>query len=106
MFKLSDPSTDPIRDWPVEIYKPLDGGKTQRHTFRADFLVLPLDELSQVEDDDLSRVIVGWSGVADHEGTEIPYSPEALQKLLRISYVRVGLLAAYRNCLAGYRVKN
>lgn len=105
MFKLSE-STDPITDWPVEVNKPVSGGKVQRHTFKADFLVLPVDELAEVADEDLHKVIVGWSGVADHEGNELPYSVENLQRLLRISYVRVGLLAAYRNCLAGFRGKN
>lgn len=107
MLRLSDPSTEPVRDWPVVVQIPQNGGKTTRAEFRADFIVLPTDELAEVEDDDLHRVITGWSGVAEEDGkTEIPFSADNLRRLLRIPYVRVGLLAAYRNCLAGHRAKN
>lgn len=101
MFKLAQKREI---DWPVTVNVPQDGGNTVKATFTARFEVLDQAEMEKVVLDggDLwKRVLVDWKGVADEDGTEIAYSDEAKEKLVKIVYVRNALSAAYGELQSG-----
>ena len=109
MFKLKD-----NKDfwWPVTVAVPVDG-RHAKHKFRGQFLLIDQEEIDgYVEDanddeagdlDLLSRVLIGWEGVADDDGNPIEFSDEVRDKLLKIPYVRLGLIKAYFEAVAGGR---
>lgn len=99
--------------WPVTVAVPhpdqARAGEMLEMTFRMQFEALPRDEAKAIYEQakslpageaeaqshaDLMRVVQGWDDdVIDDDGRPIPFSPEALQQLLQISWYR---LAVYR----------
>ncbi len=113
MFKLKE---DKRFWWPVKVDVPVDG-RHATHKFQAHFLLLDQDEIDETlggdyDDDDsadrdlLRKVLVDWKQVADEDGNAIEFSDEARDRLLRIPYVRVALVRAYFQAIAGRRKKN
>ncbi len=114
MFILDDGEEPLIRDWPVVISKPVDGGRVQKHEVTMDFVLLSQREIDdQVEAsrasgesadvDILHRVLRGMGGFKDHAGNPIPYSEEMRDKVLRIPYVRIAFINAYFQAAAGQK---
>ncbi len=110
MFKLEKIATVV---WPVKVDVPADGGRTLSHTFDAVFSVLDQDEMDalvqECRGDDrkmLLRVIKGWSGVADEGGNTMPYSNQALERMVAIPYVRTALVRAFNKAIYGIGEKN
>ncbi|MEY2688238.1 MAG: hypothetical protein RL375_2436 [Pseudomonadota bacterium] len=54
-----------------------------------------LAESSRRIEDFLADVIVGWQGVVDAEGTDVPFSPAALSQLLKIPGLAVLIFKGY-----------
>lgn len=107
MFKIAQEKT---YKWPVTVHIPADGGKYIKGGFTAEFKALAQDEIDRVaragrdgdEDADLcGECLVGWSGVQDADGNDLPYSEEAKAKLLNITYVRHALLDAFFESITG-----
>jgi hypothetical protein len=107
MFKLAEQRT---YKWPVTVHIPADGGKFTKATFTAEFKALPQKEIDRVveegrggdRDADLcTECLIGWSGVQDENGNDIPFSDEAKAKLLDITYVRHALLDAFLESITG-----
>lgn len=109
MFKIVDVSSF---KWPVKISIPRDGGKFTQATFTAEFAALPQDEIDRALEDVragsldagfASQVLCGWPAgqVQDADGSELPYSDEAKEKLLRMSYVRNGVVEAFFDGVSG-----
>lgn len=109
MFKIVDVASF---KWPVKISIPRDGGKFVAATFTAEFAALPQEEIDQAIEDEregnldagfASRVLIGWptGQVQDSDGGELPYSDEAKEKLLRMSYVRNGVVEAFFDGVTG-----
>lgn len=104
MFKIEKAKT--IK-WPVAVNIPRDGGKTTKATFNAEFNLLPQDELDTIlrdggNDQDIGcAVLTGWDGVAGDDGAPLSFSDEARDYLLKITYVRSAILAAYFQCASG-----
>lgn len=109
MFKIVDV---PSFKWPVKVNIPRDGGKFTPTTFTGEFAALHQDEidkaLEEIRDGTLdvnfgARVLIGWSAgqVQDSDGSELPYSDEAKDKLLRMSYVRNGVVEAFFDGVSG-----
>jgi hypothetical protein len=116
VLKQSDTYT-----WPVAFDVPVDGGRHERQTFDGEFKRLPqskvgpmVAELQRLEDlGDLDRiteiageVLVGWSGVNDDAGKEIPFSQKALEQLLEVPFLAVAVIKAYMDSLKGAKRKN
>jgi hypothetical protein len=116
VLKQSDTYT-----WPVAFDVPVDGGRHERQTFDGEFKRLPqskvgpmVAELQRLEDlGDLDRiteiasgVLVGWSGINDDAGKEIPFSQKALDQLLEVPFLAVAVLKAYMDSLKGAKRKN
>ena len=109
MFKLSKPDTVL---WPVTVAIPVDGGRTCKATFDAEFKLLDQDEidaaLAASEDDMafLRDVIVGWNGVQDEDGNDLPYSEASCAQMVKIPYVRKALMKAFWDATLGAAEKN
>ena len=107
--------------WPVSFDVPVDGGRHERQTFDGEFKRLPqskigpmVAELQKVDDlGELERiteiakdVLVGWSGINDDDGKEIPFSQKALEQLLEVPFLAVAVLKAYMDSIKGAKRKN
>lgn len=107
--------------WPVAFDLPVDGGRHERQTFDGEFKRLPqskvglmVAELARLDETgDLDRiselageVLVGWSGVTDDQGKDIPFSQKALEQLLEVPMLGVATLKAYMDSIKGAKRKN
>lgn len=112
MFKLIQPTS---YTWPVTVELPIDGGRTEKATFDAEFHRLSqsrLEELrgqierNEIRDVDLVReVMVGWSGVTDG-ANPVPYSEAARDQLLDIPMVAASIVMSLFQSIAGAKRKN
>lgn len=102
MFNVID---DPIFTRTVEVKVPkAEGFETQ--TFEATFRAVGDEdsdglEMSQIGEikDLLRKRIVSFGDLADGTGEVIEYSEEIREKMISLSYVRLGLLASYNRAL-------
>jgi hypothetical protein len=102
--------------WPISFDVPVDGGRHQRQTFDGEFVrvsqsrLRELAELLQGEaatDADIAReVLVGWSGITDDEGEEVPFSKAALDRLLDVPMLATAIVTTYFKSLQGAKQKN
>lgn len=102
MFKLIKITEMKPVAWPVMVSVPQDGGNVRKQSFTAHFQVLPGPEFSAIydkggNDEDLLRsVVTGFgSDLQDQQGIVIPFSPENLEELIAVSYVRSAMVSAY-----------
>ena len=107
MFKIAQ---NPTYKWPVKVHIPADGGKFVTATFDAEFKALPQDEIDRIieagrdgdREADLTReFLVGWKGVQDEDGSDLPFSEEAKAKVINIAYVRNALVTAFFDSITG-----
>lgn len=92
----------------VTVRVPVDGGHAEQ-TFKARFRVVPWSELATVESDPAEqarRILVGWEGIVDDEERPIPYSDAMRDQLLDMMFVRVPVLRAYVDAVAGAKRGN
>jgi hypothetical protein len=110
MFRLAKPG-EPIK-WPVEVHVPRDGGGTTKHTFYAYFVVrsqAEIDALVAEGDAEFFAGVIGgpgWEGVSDEHGQELSFSPQALEQLVAVPYVKSALSTAYWQFVLGAARKN
>lgn len=112
MFKLdlSDSYT-----WPVTV-EVVDAGKSAKHTFDAQFRRLKQSQIDELiaavrdghkSDADLvAEVLVGWAGVKDAAGEDIPFTESSRDRVMDVYPVRPAVLAAWFESLAGAKRKN
>lgn len=116
--------------WPVSVPVPQDDGGVRKHTFKAQFLVLPKsridalqteamaaierqgrgDETARDDADFQGRVlreaVQDWKDLVDDEDQTVPYGPAVLAGLLDVPYVRNAMFVAYGEASAGRRAGN
>lgn len=111
--------------WPVTLILPVDGGRREKHTFEGEFKRLPqtrineivrqaramergrFDEDDVLEDQDAAKeILMGWSGVVDDDGAEIPFSDTLLDQLLEIPTVAGQIVRAWFESLEVAKRKN
>jgi len=102
--------------WPVPVELPADGGRFSKHTFDAKFKRLPQDRIrdimekiqaNEIDDDTLCReIMIGWDGVQDAKGEEIPFSESSLNVLLNVQMVAAAVVSAWFDSLAKAKRKN
>ena len=111
--------------WPVTIVIPIDGGQKERHTFDGEFKRLPqtrvnelvtqlqLQQRPDIDPDQIlpaqdaaREILVGWSGIQDESGEEIPFSETALNQLLEMQMVAAQIILAWFNSLEVAKRKN
>jgi hypothetical protein len=102
--------------WPVTVEFPIDGGKTERQTFDAEFRRVPqsrmaelrkMIEAGEITDLDIcAEVLAGWSGITDDRGEAVPYSEGARDTLLDVPLVAAAVVMAWMASLTGAKRKN
>lgn len=105
MFKIQQ---NPEFSHKVKVRVPVDGGfadqeLTVRYAVRNwdDVVALDHDPAEQVR-----FVMIGWEGVVDEAGNEVPYSDEAREMLISQVYARVAIVRAYIDALVPARRGN
>lgn len=124
-FVLKQPDT---YNWPVTFDIPVDGGRFAKQTFDAEFkrpkqsriieiqesVMRRLRAIQRDEDTDgmitdqeiADEILVGWSGVEDGEGGEVPFSEKAKQQVLDVPAVTAAVVEAFFDSLKGAKRKN
>ena len=114
--------------WPVSVKLPADGGKFEKQTFDAEFKRLPQARINEIQTEVQARIkaaersespdggisdqsiadelLVGWAGVVDADGDEVPFSEATKQQLLDIPTVAAAIIVAYFESLTGTKAKN
>lgn len=114
--------------WPVSIKLPADGGKREKSSFDALFKRLPQSRINEIQllasqrikaaergeeldngvtDQSIAaEILVGWSGIVDGEGDEVPYSEASKAQLLDVPMMAGALIEAYFASLVELKRKN
>jgi hypothetical protein len=113
MFVLDQKTT---YTWPVTVEFPIDGGKTDRQTFDAEFKRVSQTRMNEIRDAietgktsdvDLARdVMIGWAGVTDGRGENVPFSEGSRDQLLDVPLVAAAVVYAWLSSLTGAKRKN
>ena len=111
VLKQSDSYT-----WPVTFDIPVDGGRHERQTFDGEFKRLAQSRITeigeQIKAEEITdsilagEVLIGWAGVTDDAGKNIPFSQSALQQLLDVPMLAAAITLAYFESLQGAKRKN
>jgi len=109
MFVIQKHDT-PI-NWPVVVEVPVDGGKTDRQEFTAQFVMLGKDEIDalaiQGDAAFIRGVLVGWGeDVKDPDGKAIKFGKKPLAEMTRRPYICRALISAYYEMAGGVVRKN
>ena len=112
-FKLSKSGS---YSWPVTCELPIDGGEYETQVFEATFKRKTqswiTDISKQMDDDkvttaDVAReLVIGWSGITDDTGKDIPFSQAAMDQLLDVPAVAVAIVSAFFRSVMGVKEKN
>jgi hypothetical protein len=99
--------------WPIPLVIPVDGGRKETHTFDGEFRRLPQSrinelltlarnvELGKADPDEMEDIqtakemLIGWSGVLDDAGKEVPFSDLALSQLLDLPGIAGQIVKAF-----------
>ena len=110
--------------WPIVYRQPVSGGRREKQEFEAEFKRLPQSRINQIQDlaqkvidkdpdaaeiSDVSiadEVLVGWDGIVDSDGEEIPYSKGTKAQLLELPMMAGTLIEAYFTSLVEEKRKN
>jgi len=111
--------------WPITLIIPVDGGRREKYTFDGEFRRLPQTRINEIikvaramernrgnddemlEDQDAAReILMGWSGVVDDDGKDIPFSESALGQMLEIPTVAGQIVKAWFESLDTAKRKN
>jgi len=102
--------------WPVTFDIPVDGGRHERQTFDGEFKRLSQSRITeigeQIKAEEITdsalaaEVLIGWSGVTDDSGKDVPFSQSALQQLLDVPMLAAAITLAYFESLQGAKRKN
>lgn len=113
MFVLSQSES---YTWPVTVEFPVDGGRFDKQTFDAEFRRLAQSRIREIweliqsgdlNDDELcGEVLVGWAGIQDAKGTEVPYSEKAKTDLLNVPLVAAAVVSSWLDSLSKGKRKN
>lgn len=119
-FKISS-ATEGTYKWPVPVMIPVDGGKFKKEEFTAVFKRYRKDAIPTASEDvavdegavDEERgieffkaTLVGWSGIKDDAGEEIPYSEEKLIEFLEVPVFTSAVVNAYQTSMGMAKEKN
>ncbi|MEI6158370.1 MAG: hypothetical protein WCP77_00940 [Roseococcus sp.] len=104
MFKRME---EPRWTWPVTVQVPVEDGALEEQKFRAYFRLIPpkrraeLDAMLDGTDQLLREAVLQVLDVTDEAGATLPHTPELLEALIGIPWVRLGLLRSYMAALSG-----
>lgn len=103
--------------WPVPLLIPVSGGRREKYSFDAEFRRLPQSRINEIiklaralelgrADDEMlddktaaREILLGWSGITDDNGKDVPFSEAALDQLLEIPTVAGQIIRAWFNSM-------
>lgn len=102
--------------WPVTVELAADGGSREKFSFDAEFKRLSPEKVKEVlnpgedvepltDEEFCNQYLVGWSGIKDDKGADVPFSQDALDKLLRIHPVPACIVKAWIDSVYGGKAK-
>jgi hypothetical protein len=101
--------------WPVKVDLPEDG-KLRRHTFEAEFKnisqsrfqeMIDQSNAGEINDVDVVReVMVGWSGILDDKGEEMPFVKAKFEELLDVLGIPSAIATSFIESRMGAKRKN
>jgi hypothetical protein len=89
-----------------------DDGKPETHTFVARYMRMSKEAFKALlqrqvtQEDAMRELLVGWSGLPDNDGNEVPFSAENLESLLAIPQMPLALSRAFYLNNSGAELKN
>lgn len=102
--------------WPVIVKFPVSGGRHKEEKFDAEFKRVSHSRIrslqkqiqnDEVTDADLAKeVLLGWKGVQDEAGNEIPFSIENRDQLLDVALVASAIVTSFFESILGAKRKN
>jgi len=102
--------------WPCRFEVPISGGKYKLMTFDAEFKNVSqsrLEELMNLQskglktDTDIAKeMIIGWSGIVDGKGEEIPYTEKSKKVLLNIAGMGSQIVQIFISSRSKAKAKN
>ncbi|ELR65843.1 hypothetical protein C942_00930 [Photobacterium marinum] len=94
-----------VKNWPVKISVPMDGGEVRTCDMTLDFKLVDSDEFRQLStqgDSKLfSEVVTGWSGIQGEDGESLPFNPDNLASACLNQHFTAGALSAYMKAMSG-----
>ena len=101
--------------WPVKVDLPEDG-KLKRHTFEIVFKnvsqsrfqeMIDQSSAGEINDVDVCReVVLGWSGILDEKGEEMPFVQKKFEELLDVLGIPTAIASSFIESRLGARRKN
>lgn len=95
---------------------PVDGGKFKKEEFTAVFKRYRKDAIPTASEDGavdeergiefFKAILVGWNGIKDDAGEEIPYSEEKLIEFLDVPVFTSAIVKAYQTSMDMAKEKN
>ena len=115
-------------NWPVPFEVPTDGGRFLKQSFDAEFKRPTQTRIVEIQESVMARlraiqndqdtdgmitdqqiageVLVGWTGIDDGEGGEVPFSEKAKAQVLDVPSVAASIVEAFFDSLKGAKRKN
>jgi len=115
-------------NWPVPFDVPTDGGRFLKQSFDAEFKRPTQTRIVEIQESVMARlraiqndqdtegmitdqqiageVLVGWAGIDDGEGGEVPFSEKAKTQVLDVPSVSAAIVEAFFDSLKGAKRKN
>ena len=126
-FKLDQ---KPYYKWPVEFEVPTDGGTWEKQSFDGHFARLGQERVEYLTesytrrvadlkagvdlDEELAtltpkaiagEILIGWNGIFDDDGNEIPCTPATKERVLEVETVAAAVIQAWSSSLQGSAAK-
>lgn len=105
MFVITTGST---YKWTVKVAVPVAPETYDDQTFTAEFRRIGKKEIealtasAETSDDSVARaVLVGWEGVQDADGNDVPFSDAAVAQLLDVPGVAYAVVMAFLDSVSG-----
>jgi len=96
--------------WEVKVEVPVDGNRFETQTFEAVFKKISRSAFNSLVDkgDDalVGEIFLGWEGVTDETGKDLPFTEKNKQQLCDDPYVLRALIQAYADSVTGAPAKN
>lgn len=96
--------------WEVKVEVPVDGNRFETQAFEAVFKKISRSSFNDLVDkgDDalVGEILLGWEGITDEAGKDIPFTEKNKQQLCDDPYVLRALITAYADSVTGAPAKN
>ncbi|EJB8688038.1 TPA: hypothetical protein RQL14_004330 [Vibrio vulnificus] len=94
-----------VKNWPVDVVLPVDGGKVEKHPITIDLKILGTEEGYKILQGDVGlfkETITGWSGISDTQGQSLPFNEHHRDELLNNPFFALAAVKAYQQASNGF----